>query len=154
MGHISREARLSMGFSTDMRSMRCPRRNGLSSGRVDGSVGELRTETISFASSSVMTASAVSGEVEFGRLEHLPRWQCPRRREPRPTHSAAASSSPVSRGQDAAAGLFFLHEWRRCVCRLCTSHLGRVSWELQARLQPNRGRNNTKQAPNTMRRQD
>ena len=42
---------------------------------------------------------------------------------------------------------FFLHEWRRCVRRLCTSHLSRVSRELPARLQPNRGRNKTKQAP-------
>ena len=32
-------------------------------GRVDGSVEELRTETMSFASSSIMTASAASGEV-------------------------------------------------------------------------------------------
>ena len=32
-------------------------------GRVDGTVEELRTETMSFASSSVMTASAASGEV-------------------------------------------------------------------------------------------
>ena len=30
--------------------------------------------------------------------------------------------------------LFFLHEWRRCVCRFCTSHLSRVKIELQARL--------------------
>ena len=40
-----------------------------------------------------------------GRLGHLPRWQCPRRREPPPLHSAAASSSLVSKGQGAAAGL-------------------------------------------------
>ena len=45
------------------------------------------------------------------------------------------------------SSVFFLHEWRRCVCRLRTSHLSRVSRELQARLQPIRGRNNTKQAP-------
>ena len=48
--------------------------------------------------------------------------------------------------EGAFAG-FFLHEWRRCVCRLCTSHLSRVSRELPARLQPNRGRNKTKQPP-------
>ena len=29
---------------------------------------------------------------------------------------------------------FFLHEWRRCVCRLCASHLSRVESELQIRL--------------------
>ena len=29
---------------------------------------------------------------------------------------------------------FFLHEWRRCVCRSCTSHLSRVKKELLDRL--------------------
>ena len=42
---------------------------------------------------------------------------------------------------------FFLHEWRRCVCRLCTSHLSRVNIELPARLRPNRERKKHKQAP-------
>ena len=32
---------------------------------------------------------------------------------------------------------FFLHEWRRCVCRLCTSHLSRVESELQIRPKTN-----------------
>ena len=38
-------------------------------------------------------------------LDHLPRWQHQRRREHLPTHSAAANSSHVPRGQVAAAGL-------------------------------------------------
>ena len=42
----------------------------------------------------------------------------------------------------------FLHEWRRCVCRLCTSHLSRVNRELPARLRSNRERENTNQPPN------
>ena len=45
------------------------------------------------------------------------------------------------------AGAIFLHEWRRCVHRLCTSHLSRVNRELPARLRPNRERKKHKQAP-------
>ena len=34
--------------------------------------------------------------------------------------------------------VFFLHEWRRCVCRSCTSHLSRVKKELLDRLHKTR----------------
>ena len=41
----------------------------------------------------------------------------------------------------------FLHEWRRCVCRLCTSHLSRANRELPTRLRSNRERKKHNQAP-------
>ena len=41
----------------------------------------------------------------------------------------------------------FLHEWRRCVCRLCTSHHSRVASELQIRL---RHKRKTNRAPNKL----
>ena len=59
----------------------------------------------------------------------------------------------ASRSGAATLSRIFLHEWRRCVCRFCTSHLSRVKMELQTRLQPT-GRdpttdntNNKKQTP-------
>ena len=54
MGHISREARLSMGLSMDMQSMRCPRRNGLSS-QTDNSpdIGGYSTIALAVANGAV-----------------------------------------------------------------------------------------------------
>ena len=48
------------------------------------------------------------------------------------------NGSPLGEPMLMSAFIFFLHEWRRCVCRSCTSHLSRVKKELLARLHETR----------------
>ena len=65
-----------------------------------------------------------------------------------PDVAVQCSSTPADVRRAAQSHPFFLHEWRRCVCRLCTSHLSRVNRELPARLRPNREKKNINQPPN------
>ena len=93
----------------------------------------------------IPTTSCAFEEVPVMSLRE---WEEYRRRStstvlPMPTRCTWFRNHPMIADQISV----FLHEWRRCVCRLCASHLSRVNRELPARLRPNRERKKHKQAP-------